>query len=106
MHVGYYKGLLRYMVGITVPDDRDGVWLTVNGATRHWAEGFDFLWDDTYPHAVYNTTNQTRIILYMDVERTVLPWLGRVLNNFLLTLLKSTGIAEAEISKTETVARL
>jgi len=40
------------------------------------------------------------------VERTVLPWLGRVLNNFLLTLLKSTGIAEAEISKTETVARL
>jgi len=49
MHVGYYKGLLRYMVGITVPDDRDGVWLTVNGATRHWAEGFDFLWDDTYP---------------------------------------------------------
>jgi len=104
MHIGYHKGILRYMVAIDVPLDAKGVWLNVNGLVKHWEEGCDFLWDDMYPHAVYNTTTQTRVVLYMDVLRTadVHPVLA-VANAALMGLVKATGIADKEVLKTEKV---
>ena len=104
MHVGYYKGILRYMVAVTVPKDRTRAWLNVNGVHINWEEGKGFLWDDMYPHAAYNTTSETRVVLYFDVLRSAgLPsWLS-ILNRHLMTLVKLTGIANKEIKKTEQV---
>ena len=107
MHMGYHKGILRYMVAVDVPTDKTGVWLNVNGLVKHWEEGRDFLWDDMYPHAVYNTTNQTRVVLYMDILRTAdMHFILAAANRALMGLVKATGIADKEVSKTETTILL
>lgn len=106
MHVGYYKGVLRYMVGISIPQKRDHVWLNVNGIVKHWSEGEGFIWDDTYPHAVYNNTSETRIVLYMDIARTHMHPLLMRLNSAMLCITKLSGIADAEIRKTEQTQRI
>ena len=103
MHVGYYKGILRYMVAIAVPDHREGVWLNVNGHIKHWTQGEGFLWDDTYPHAVYNTTQQTRVLLCMDIARTRMAWPLLALNRIMTWVTAATGIVDAEMLKTEKV---
>jgi len=36
---------------------------------RTWHEGEDLLFDETFLHTAENTTNETRIILFCDVER-------------------------------------
>jgi beta-hydroxylase len=107
MHVGYYKGLMRYMLPITVPKDRDNIWLNVNGLKYTWTEGDGILWDDTYPHAVYNRTNEKRIVLYMDVLReTNMPYYAKLVNKFTVRILKAAKLAETEIAKTEVVVKI
>ena len=54
IHVGYYKGIMRYMIPVVVPKDRENVFLCVNEIKYCWTEGVGVLWDDTYPHKVYN----------------------------------------------------
>ncbi len=54
IYVGYYKGIMRYMIPIVVPKDRENVFLCVNELKYCWTEGVGVLWDDTYPHKVYN----------------------------------------------------
>ena len=69
IHHGYFKGVMRLMFAIKVPKDKDNCFLWVNGKEYSWEEGKCVLWDDIYPHKVYNNTDETRIVLYMDVLR-------------------------------------
>lgn len=101
IHVGYYKGIMRYMLPLSVPDDRENCFLWVNGLKYSWMNGKSVLWDDTYPHKVYNNTNQTRVLLYMDIIR---PMGGGFLNNmnlFVLNLMQNSQIVKDEIKRTE-----
>jgi aspartyl/asparaginyl beta-hydroxylase (cupin superfamily) len=100
IHVGYYKGIIRYMLPLIVPDDKDNCFLWVNGLKYSWTEGKSVLWDDIYPHKVYNNTNQNRVLLYMDVVRPIDGFLGN-LNSFVLKLIKNSEIVKQEIKRTE-----
>ncbi len=68
IHHGYYKGFVRYHLGLIVPEP-DKTILHVNGNKYHWHEGEGLVWDDMFPHEVFNASNQTRTILYLDVVR-------------------------------------
>ena len=104
MHIGYYKGIMRYMLPITIPKDTDNIWLNVNGIKYHWEEGKSMLWDDTYPHAAYNNTEEVRVVLYMDVFRTYnISWTGRCVNRIMLALFKMFGPNETTKKKEEKV---
>lgn len=100
IHMGYYKGIMRYMIPIIVPKDRDNVFLCVNEIKYSWTEGVGVLWDDTYPHKVYNNTNEIRVVIYMDVVRP-LPWILNIMNKFILWLASNSKIVKDEIKKTE-----
>jgi beta-hydroxylase len=100
IHVGYYKGIMRYMIPIVVPKDRENVFLCVNELKYCWTEGVGVLWDDTYPHKVYNNTNELRVVIYMDVVRP-LSWGLNALNRFILMLACNSKIVKDEIKKTE-----
>ena len=100
IHVGYYKGIIRYMLPLIVPDDKDNCFLWVNGLKYSWTEGKSVLWDDIYPHKVYNNTNQNRVLLYMDVVRPIDGFLGN-LNSFVLKLIENSEIVKQEIKRTE-----
>jgi beta-hydroxylase len=100
IHTGYYKGIMRFMVPIIVPKDKDNVFLCVNRIKYHWKEGETVLWDDNYPHKVYNNTNEIRIVIYMDVKR---PFTGfvQIFNDTIIKLISNSDMIKKEIKKTE-----
>jgi beta-hydroxylase len=69
-HDGPYKGVLRYHLGLIVPDAPvEQVGIRVGGETRGWSEGASLVFDDTYEHEAWNETEQTRVVLFVDVVR-------------------------------------
>lgn len=104
IHVGYYKGVMRYMLATHVPRDRKNVFLCANGIKYNWTEGEGVLWDDTYAHKVYNNTDESRVIIYMDVIRPLkyspLSLFDGV-NEWLIDRAANSSIAVNEIKNTE-----
>jgi beta-hydroxylase len=88
------------MLPLVVPDDKENCFLWVNGIKYSWTAGKSVLWDDIYPHKVYNNTNQVRILLYMDVIRP-LEGLLEKLNLLVLKLTVNSEIVKNEIKRTE-----
>jgi beta-hydroxylase len=86
-HWGYYKGFVRYHLGVIIPEDnaRKQCWLRVNadatdnaqrdkslvdrGQKHYWKNGRGFVFDDTYLHDAANESDQVRVVLWLDVER-------------------------------------
>jgi ornithine lipid ester-linked acyl 2-hydroxylase len=68
-HRGPYKGVLRYHLGLIVPRDKEACRIRVGDDFRHWEEGKSMIFDDTYNHEVWNDTDETRVVLFVDVLR-------------------------------------
>jgi hypothetical protein len=74
-HTGYFKGYLRYHLGVIIPSKLDqnnnklSPYIICGGEKYHWEEGKGVLFDDMYLHYVKNPTNETRVVLYLDVKR-------------------------------------
>ena len=84
-HNGFYKGVYRYHLGLIIP--KEGECYIVNGGQRYdWVEGEDVLFDDTYKHAVWNKTEETRVVLFCDIFRTDLPKVFQPLNRWVYGL--------------------
>lgn len=61
-------GSLRYHLGLITPNS-DACRILVDGQPYAWRDGEAVLFDETYLHWVENDTDQTRIVLFCDVER-------------------------------------
>ena len=100
-HVGYSSFVKRLMLGIEIPKNAEGCYLCVNGQKNVWREGKTLLWDDVFAHAVYNETDERRIVIYMDIRRysesRFVNWVG----DKLLTLVSNSEIIKKEILDTE-----
>ncbi len=70
-HRGPYKGLLRYHLGLKIPEPRDLCRIDVGGEVRNWEEGKSLLFDDTYVHEAWNDSDEVRVVLFVDVVRPV-----------------------------------
>ena len=69
-HTGPYKGVLRYHLGLVVPDvPVEQVGIRVGGETAGWSEGASLVFDDSYQHEAWNDTDETRVVLFLDVVR-------------------------------------
>ena len=68
-HRGPYKGVLRYHLGLIVPEDAEASRIRVGQDIRHWEEGKSMIFDDTFNHEVWNDTDETRVVLFVDVLR-------------------------------------
>src|SRR5437764_4346301 len=68
-HRGPYKGVLRYHLGLIVPKDAPSCRIRVGDDIRHWEEGKSLIFDDTFNHEVWNDTDETRVVLFVDVMR-------------------------------------
>jgi ornithine lipid ester-linked acyl 2-hydroxylase len=74
-HRGPYKGVLRYHLGLSVPQDAPSCMIRVGDDIRHWEQGESMIFDDTYNHEVWNDTDETRVVLFVDVLRPLPePW--------------------------------
>lgn len=100
-HWGYYKGFVRYHLGVLIPDDNaDGrCWLRVNddpvaNASRdvsaieqcekyYWHDGEGVVFDDTYLHDAANESDEVRVVLWLDLAKK-LPWYVQPVNRLFL----------------------
>lgn len=94
-HWGYYKGILRYHLGVVIPDDNADkkCWLRVNadprdnagerdkknsqrdtssivkGEVYYWRNGEGIVFDDNYLHDAGNESDDVRVVLWLDLRR-------------------------------------
>ncbi|HWB63823.1 MAG TPA: aspartyl/asparaginyl beta-hydroxylase domain-containing protein [Chitinophagales bacterium] len=81
-HRGPYKGVLRYHLGMIIPEPAGSCYILVDGKQATWAKGRGLLFDDTHVHEVHNLCNEGRVILFVDVIRPLPFPLSRI-NNIL-----------------------
>jgi aspartyl/asparaginyl beta-hydroxylase (cupin superfamily) len=92
-HFGYYKGFLRYHLGVIIPgnnidrsawlrvnadradNDRDDHSLIEKGEKYYWHDGEGVMFDDTYLHDAANDSDEVRVVLWLDVARKMPFWL-------------------------------
>jgi aspartyl/asparaginyl beta-hydroxylase (cupin superfamily) len=107
-HFGYYKGFLRYHLGVIIPDDNaDGCcYLRINpnpadnalrdrslidrGELYYWKNGEGVMFDDTYLHDARNNSDEIRVILWLDLARK-LPWYLHLFNVLVLFIAHQEG---------------
>lgn len=73
-HRDPYAGSVRYHLGLSTPNN-DACFIEVDGEKHSWRDGEAVIFDETYVHWAQNETEQTRIILFCDIERPMKwPW--------------------------------
>lgn len=92
-HRGPYKGVIRYHLGLMVPEPREQCRIRVGEQFSCWQEGKSILFDDTHSHEVWNDTDGMRVVLFMDVDRPM-RWAGRVMNKIAFTLIKLSPLVQ------------
>lgn len=100
-HVGYSKAVVRYMLPLKIPRDKENCFLVVNHHRYVWTEGIALVWDDTYPHMVMNNTDETRVVLYMDIERTGLNKFEKFLGYCTQAIVKASPVIQTQMSAQE-----
>ena len=61
---------------LSMPNDGSGLpacVMNIDGVPYRLADGESLLWDDTYPHEVWNRSDAVRIALLLDVWRKDMP---------------------------------
>ena len=86
-HRGVTKGMVICHLGLIVPKERDKCRMQVDDQICHWQTGKAFVFDDTYPHEVWNETNEDRVILLLQVERPLRGW-GLILARIFMTAIR------------------
>ena len=79
-HRDPFAGSLRYHLGLITPNSRD-CRIFVDGEEHAWGDGKDVVFDETYVHWAENKTDQTRVILFADVERPLRTRLMNAVNH-------------------------
>jgi ornithine lipid ester-linked acyl 2-hydroxylase len=82
-HRGPYKGVLRYHLGLIVPREPRACRIRVGEDFRHWEAGQSMIFDDTFNHEVWNDTDETRVVLFVDVLRP-LPFPESAINRLII----------------------
>lgn len=79
-HRGPYNGVIRCHLALKVPEPAGACGIRVDDRIAHWTEGKCLLFDDTYEHEAWNGTGEVRVVLFLDVLRTLpapLSWVNR-----------------------------
>ncbi len=93
-HWGYYKGFLRYHLGVRIPynNANNQCWLRVNGDRAQnamldkdqiehgeryfWKNGEGIIFDDNYLHDAANESDEVRVVLWLDLRRKMPFYIG------------------------------
>ena len=90
-HRDPFAGSLRYHLGLSTPNS-DVCRIFIDGEPYAWRDGEDIVFDETYIHSAENRSDQTRIILFCDVER---PLKTRLMKSINRTVSRVLGRATA-----------
>lgn len=99
-HRGPSKAVVRCHLGLRVPVEAAKCRLRVDRETRHWTAGEWLCFDDTFEHEVHNDTNETRVVLFLDLDRP-LDRIGNVGRNVLLWLIRRSAYVTKPLKNLE-----
>lgn len=103
-HRGPYKGVLRYHLGLIIPEQATACRIRVGSDVRHWEAGKRLIFDDTHPHEVWNETLQRRVVLFVDFERP-LPFPVSMLNRAMIRHIGNTDFVTKAIATAKQMAK-
>lgn len=92
-HRGPFRGIIRCYIGLSIPCDDTGkpaAILTINDEDHLIGNGEILLWDDTYPHEVWNKSDKVRIALLMDIRRRNMPLDMELLSRLIISMVGAT----------------
>ncbi|MFC4819021.1 aspartyl/asparaginyl beta-hydroxylase domain-containing protein [Dokdonella ginsengisoli] len=105
-HRDPFAGSLRYHLGLVTPNS-DDCRIFVDGELYSWRDGGDIVFDETYVHWAENRTQETRVILFCDVERPLRTAPMRAVNRFVSRVLgQATATQNVGGERVGTVNRL
>jgi beta-hydroxylase len=91
-HRDPFAGSLRYHLGLVTPTHPGECRIFIDGTPYSWTDGQDLLFDETFIHYAENTTDQTRIILFADIERPLRTPVMRAINRWVCNrIIKETA---------------
>jgi aspartyl/asparaginyl beta-hydroxylase (cupin superfamily) len=99
-HHGPYNGVLRYHLGLIIPKDANNCFIMINNNKYTWSEGKDILFDDTYTHHVENNTNETRVVLFLDICRPFDNIIIDLMNKLLLYFIRFNTTVDTIVKNT------
>lgn len=88
-HVGIYKGVIRYHLGLKIPKEYKKCHLDIDKKRLYWLEGEDLMFDDMFLHSAENRSDEERIILFLDIKRDFENIFLNVINSSLLYFIPS-----------------
>jgi ornithine lipid ester-linked acyl 2-hydroxylase len=68
-HRGPFKGVLRLLLALRIPEPAEKCGIQVGTRTRTWEEGKALVFDDTVRHQVWNHTDGVRVVLLVEIVR-------------------------------------
>jgi len=89
-HKGPTRAVIRAHLGLVIPKEREKVWIRVDDQILNWKEGEVVLFDDTYEHEVYNNTDETRAVLFIDIDRPM-DRIGTLFNKLIVSLIQTSS---------------
>ena len=103
-HRGPYTGVLRYHLGLIVPRQKEACRIRVGPDLAHWEEGRSVVFDDAYPHEVWNDTDEERVVLFLDFARP-LPLPVSLVNEAMIRLISRSGLIQEIVENLEELNR-
>ena len=117
-HCGPWKGIVRYHLGVVIPNDNreKECWLRINtrperdldsvanirrGDLYHWKNGAGVMFDDTFVHDAANESDEVRVVLWLDIARKM-PLHLHLLNKLFIAIAHT----EASLREIRTNARV
>ena len=89
-HTGPTKAILTTHLGLIIPREREKCHMTVGDDNNVvWKEGEITIFDDMFPHEVWNDTDEDRIILLIHIKRP-LKFPGSVLRDLFFAALRAS----------------
>ncbi len=89
-HKGPTRAVVRAHLGLKVPTDWEKVWIRVDDKILNWHEGKVMIFDDTYEHEVRNDTDETRAVLFIDIDRPM-DTIGSLFNKIIIRLIQTSS---------------
>lgn len=100
-HRGVFNGVLRYHLGIVVPDSED-VFINIDNNKTYWHEGESFIFDDTLLHEAINNSAERRVVLIIDYIKP-LPCVLNLVNKMIINIIKKSPLIQNIIENLENV---
>jgi ornithine lipid ester-linked acyl 2-hydroxylase len=88
-HTGPTKAIITAHLGLVIPARRADCRMEINKRNVLWDAGRIVIFDDMYPHEVWNNTDEVRIVLLLHLKRP-LRFPGSQVRDFLIAALRSS----------------